>query len=167
MGNSLPAVFEQICLLPLEEKQAAAEEVTMQCCRFADMLMGNAVDFLKNNYDVKSRDTGDVFKDIADALERNKKRMTQANEWVTPILLMLMRLEDEVKKALPDHVELYCHVCVTAKKMVDLLIEKEIMQKSNTERKDTTAMAMKLLGCTELYARRAGCDGQDGRNRQC
>ena len=64
----------------------------------------------------------------------------------------LMRLEDEVKKALPDHVELYCHVCVTAKKMVDLLIEKEIMQKSNTERKDTTAMAMKLLGCTELYA---------------
>lgn len=152
VGNSLPAVFEQIRLLPEEEKQAATEEVAVQCCRFADMLMGNAVDFLKNNYDVKSRDTGDVFKDIADVLERNKKRMTQANEWVTPILLMLMRLEDEVKKALPDHVELYCRICVTAKKMVDLLIEKEIMKKSNTDRETTTALAMQMLGCTELYA---------------
>lgn len=152
VGNSLTAVFEQINLLPQEEKQTAAEEVTMQCCKFGDMLMSNAVDFLKNNYDVKSRDTGDIFKDIADVLERNKKRMTQANEWVTPILLMLMRLEDELKKALPDHVELYCHVCVTAKKMVDLLIEKEIMQKSHTNREISTALAMKMLGCTELYA---------------
>ena len=53
------------------------------------MLFSNAVDFLKNNYDVKSRDTGDVFKDLADVLERNKKRLTQANEWITPVLLIV------------------------------------------------------------------------------
>lgn len=152
VSNSLTSVFNQIRLLPEEKKLAAAQEVSLQCCRFADMLFSNAVDFLKNNYDVKSRDTGDVFKDLADVLERNKKRLTQANEWITPVLLMLLKLGDELEAALANNPELYCNVFVAAKQMVDSLVENKILQKSNTERGDTTAIAMNMMGCTELYA---------------